>query len=108
MWFELFKAAVEASSCQKVADELGISRTSVSLVYNGKYPAKTDKIAALVMDTYGRVRCPYLNEEITHVQCRNHHESDAPTSSPRAMRHWRVCQGCQHKGEKGEQHATSS
>lgn len=107
MWFELFKAAVKSSSCQKVADTLDISRTTVSLIVNGKYPAKTDKIAALVMDTYGRVQCPHLNAEISNNECRLHHSAEVPTSSPRAMRHWKACQSCPHKAETGEQHANS-
>ena len=106
MWFELFKAAVESSSRQKVADDLGISRTAVSLIYSGKYPAKTDKIATLVMEIYGRVHCPHLGTEISNNECRLHHSAEVPTSSPRAMRHWKACQSCPHK-EKGEQHANS-
>jgi hypothetical protein len=102
MWFDLFKAAVESSSCQKVADTIDVSRTTVSLIYNGKYPAKTDKIAALVMDTYGRVQCPHLNEEISNNECRQHHSAEVPTSSPRAMRHWKACQSCPHNS--GEDH----
>lgn len=111
MWLDIFKRAVDASSRQRVADDLGISRTAVSLVYSGKYPASTDKIATLVMDTYGRVRCPHLDEEITHAECRRHHKAEAPTSSPRAMRHWKACQSCPIKvanaSAKGEQHANS-
>lgn len=94
MWFELFKRAVESSSRQKVAGDLGFSRTAISLIYSGKYPAKTDKIAARVMEIYGRVHCPHLDLEISNNECRRHHSAEVPTSSPRAMRHWKACQSC--------------
>lgn len=102
MWMNLLKQAVDATSKNAVAQQLGVSRTTISLVVDGKYPAKTDKIAALVLDTFGRVTCPHLCEEITLANCRKHHEAAPPTSSPRAMRHWRACQGCQHNSARKE------
>lgn len=109
MWLKLLQKAVERSNHSQVAREIQaatgrpISRSTVSLVCANKYPARTDKIAEMVLSTYGKVQCPFLDSEITLTECRQHHESAAPTSSPRAMRHWRVCQGCQHK--KGDRHA---
>jgi hypothetical protein len=101
MWLKLLQEAVDRTSCAQVAREMqtatgrAISRTTISLVYDNKYPARTDKIEEMVLSTYGKVVCPFLDSEITLAQCRQHHESNAPTSSPRAMRHWRACQGCQ-------------
>lgn len=97
MWLKLLTDAVEKSSKQAVADDLGISRTAISLVMNGKYPASTDKIEALVMALYSRVDCPHLGESIAITQCKRHHSEKAPTSSPRAMRLWRACQTCPNK-----------
>ena len=99
MWLDLLKQAVERTSCAAVAKELSteskaVSRTTISLVVSGKYPAKTDKIAELVINTFGRVECPFTSEEITLAECKKHHTSAVPTSSPRAMKHWRACQGC--------------
>ena len=96
MWLNLLTAAVAASNKTQVAAALDVSRTAISLVMSGKYPASTDKIAARVIETYGRVICPHLVAEITLAQCKRHHTSQAPTSSPRAMKHWRACQSCQH------------
>ena len=93
-WRVLLDRAVAASDIQAVADRLDLSRTTVSLVVNNKYPARPDKIAVRVMDVLGRVACPYLLVEITRAQCREFHGGRAPTSSPREMRHWRACQGC--------------
>lgn len=90
----LLKSAVDASSKAKVAEALDISRTAVSLVISGKYPASTDKIAARVIETYGRVICPHRGDEMTLAECKTYHTGQVPTSSPRAMKHWRACQTC--------------
>ena len=99
-WLELLTNAVNNSSKQAVADELGMSRTAISLVMNNKYPASTDKIAEKVTSLYSRVNCPHTGENITIAQCKQNHTAPAPTSSPRAMRLWRACQTCPNKGDK--------
>ena len=98
-WLELLRGKVKepGASMGSVATDLQMSRTTVSLVLSGKYPASTDKIAARVMQTYGRVECPFLREEISGAQCADYHQRPAPTSSPFAMRHWRACQGCPNR-----------
>jgi len=102
MWLNMLKQAVERSNKTAVALELGVSRTTISLVVDGKYPAKTDKIEALVLSTYGRVMCPFTCSEISLAECKKHHTSAVPTSSPRAMKHWRTCQGCQFNSARKE------
>lgn len=99
MWLELLTEAVKNSSKAKVAAELGISRTAISLVMHGKYPASTEKIEALVLNHYSRVECPHLCKSIQVTECRQHCANEAPTSSPRAMRFWRACQSCPNKME---------
>ena len=96
MWLELLRQAVADSSQAAVSRATGLSPTAISLALAGKYPAKTDKVADKVMLRYGRVACPFLQQEITFATCREHHGRAAPTSSPFAMRHWRACQGCPH------------
>jgi hypothetical protein len=100
MWLDILKSRVEASSMGIVADELELSRTTISLVVNGKYPASTDKIATKVIARYSTIACPFLEREITGAECRDFHTREAPTSSPFAMRHWRACQGCSHRRPK--------
>lgn len=99
-WLTLLKQAVKSSSRQAVADKLDVSRTAISLVLSGQYPAKTDKIAAKVLDMFARITCSHTGADITHAECRALSTSAVPTSSPQAMRHWRTCQHCTHKGEK--------
>lgn len=108
MWLDLLKEAVANSNRAAVARELDVSRTTISLVLDGKYPAKTDKIAELVLNTYGKVDCPHLAVQITLAECRSYHEMNVPTSSPRAMKHWRECQSCSNNTCKGKQDANSN
>lgn len=96
MWRSLLIAAVEASSKARVAAELGVSRTAVSLVVSDKYPADTRHIANRVLDVYGRIACPHLGTDISQAQCKSYYSSQPPTSSPRAMKHWRACQNCKN------------
>lgn len=101
-WLELLQQAVREHPRGKagVSDDLDISRTAISLAINGKYPAKTDKIAAKVMEAYARVDCPHLSETISINTCRAYALRTAPTNSPREMRHWRACQTCACKPEE--------
>lgn len=95
MWLTLLRQAEKATNITQVAARLKVSRTTISLVLAGKYPANTDRIAARVMDVYGRISCPFLGSEIVQAECRTQRSSAVPTSSPRAMQHWRACQSCE-------------
>ncbi len=100
-WMELLKSAIEKSTMTIVAEQLGVSRTAISLVVNGKYPSRTDRIEQRVTEVFGRVDCPYLQTHIRQSECRDYSASSIPTSSPRALRHWRACQGCDYKHTAG-------
>lgn len=109
-WLETLRQAVadHKRGIAGVAEQLDCSRTTLSLVLAGKYPAKTNRIEARVLNTYARIDCPHLGETITQAQCRGFAERPAPTNSPRDMRHWRACQGCPLKPApqlQGEHHA---
>ncbi|MCC6195686.1 MAG: LacI family transcriptional regulator [Burkholderiales bacterium] len=95
-WFTVLRARVDATSCQQVAEELGLSRTAVSLVLGGKYPASTARIATRVLRTYDRHLCPYLQEEIAGHECRRYAARKFSASAPMQARHWRACQVCPH------------
>lgn len=98
-WMKMLQDAVSKSTMTDVALRLGVSRTSISLVMSDKYPSSTDRIAARVIDIYGKVDCPYLQTHIRLGECREYSAAAIPTSSPRALRHWRACQKCQHRGD---------
>lgn len=100
MWMQLLTQAVKASSKQQVALDLGVSRTTISLIMNGKYPASTTHIEKRVLDVYGRIACPHLGTDITQAQCIENRTRTAPTSSPREMKFWRACQACPNNTEQ--------
>ena len=108
-WLDLLQQAVaeHKRGVAGVAEQIGVSRTALSLVLANKYPAKTDRIAAKVLNTYARVSCPHLGETITQAQCIDFATRTAPTNSPRDMCHWRACQSCHLKPATatGEPHA---
>lgn len=105
MWMDLLIEAVKKPSSKKaVADRLGISRSQVSRVISGTYGASTEHIAKKVLHVYGQIHCPHLSEQITQAQCKSYREGSAPTSSPRAMKHWRACQRCNQNTEQGANH----
>lgn len=93
-WLDLLRTEAKATSMQKAAIRLGISRTAVSLCLAEKYPASTDHIEAKVWEVLGQVDCPALGEVITSTACREFRERQAPTHNHMAMRHWKACQHC--------------
>lgn len=95
MWFDLLKKAVAESNITQVAAKLDVSRTTISLVLDSKYQAKTDKVAARVMEVYSRLDCPHMKTSIGQKECSQYRNRSVPTSSPRAMQHWRACQSCE-------------
>lgn len=100
-WMDLLRAAIEKSTMTIVAEQLGVSRTAISLVVNGKYPSSTNRIEAKVLEVFGKVECPYLQTHIRQSECRDYSASSIPTSSPRALRHWRACQACPNNHPQG-------
>lgn len=92
---KLLRNHCKATSITATAEELGVSRTAVSLVLSGKYPGKTEKMAERVMDALSRVRCPYSGDMVRPSFCQDM-AGKIPTSSPGALRWWRCCQTCEH------------
>ena len=98
-WMDLLIGAVSKSNILEVANKLGYSRTTVSLVLSGKYQGKTDKVAKKVLEVFAIVQCPFLQTEITLKECANFAHCKAPTHNPNKMQHWRYCQRCPNKQE---------
>lgn len=98
-WLELLAVAVRVDPRGRagVAERLGLSRSAISQVLSGKYPADPAKIAAKVLDYYDRLTCPHLAHEISPGACANYATRPCPTTSAREVRHWRACRACEHK-----------
>ncbi|WP_199508597.1 MULTISPECIES: hypothetical protein [unclassified Psychrobacter] len=88
-------------SYAEIARRLGYARPSLSLALSGNYTGSTDKIAAAYVSYRTQVVCPYLGETVSRGYCVEHALSAAPTHNPAALRHWRACQGCEHKPDEG-------
>ncbi|MHB1333427.1 MAG: LacI family transcriptional regulator [Sulfuriferula sp.] len=99
-WLELLQQAVAASNRTRVAEKMEVSRTAVSQLMSGNYGADTERMAARVMETFARTECPFLAREISQKECAAYARAAIPTSSPRAMKHWRACRTCPNKESK--------
>lgn len=94
-WRQILEDAVAGSSVTAAAARLGVSRTSVSLLLNGKYPGNTERMAARVMEVYGPMRdCPVYGGKVNDAICTERKAQPMPTSSPWALRRWRECRAC--------------
>lgn len=108
-WFLLLTDRCKGAVRARIAAQLGISNTALSMVMNGTGPygdgsASTTRFAERVVHTFGRYACPHLTAEaggeecvITADQCRGYAHRSPPTGSPRAMQHWQACRHCHHR-----------
>lgn len=101
-WLTLLRSAVSATSQADVARRLDLSRTSISLVLAGKYPGKTDRVAARVLRILGQVKCTHTAELVTATVCLDFAARRPPVNNPLKLLHWRACQSCPHRPVKGE------
>jgi len=102
-WVEVLRAEAEKPkrTKQAIANELGVSRTAISLICDGKYSARMDKVSAKiapkVMALYAcKVWCPHLRADLTPDACRHHATEAMPKSDPAKLRHWVACRNCPH------------
>lgn len=101
-WFQLLTRAVAESSVTAVAARLShgyerkYGRPAISQVLNGIYAAKTDKIAARVLEVLDRWECPYLQTEIVAEDCKEIHSGPTPHHDPARLAQRRVCRTCKH------------
>ena len=99
-WLRLLKQQVEAKGVRRVAQELSLSKSTVSLVVTGRYPASTRKIEEAVRRVYGEgkeVRCPVLGQVPVEACVRYWEEAQRVglrTNDPEKLRLFFVCRGC--------------
>lgn len=94
-WVVLVEQRIEQlGSIQKVADELGYARPSLSLALRGKYVGSTERLEETVLKVLGSVHCPILDRILEADECVQFREREAPTQNPAEMRFWRACQQC--------------
>lgn len=94
-WFAVLKEEVEKNGTAKTAAKLRYSMTSISLILNGKYSGKPDRVAAKVREVFRKVMCPFENRRMDRTECIEIALAPAPTHNPIKMQHWRSCQKCE-------------
>jgi hypothetical protein len=100
MWIEILRKEVAAKGPKQVAKELGIARSTVDLVLQGKYPASTVKVMERVKAIYGRdgkIICPVL-DEISPNTCAEKwnlaKKIGMKAGNPETLRLYKTCLSC--------------
>ena len=89
----LLKSAVAGSSVTAVARRLGVARSSLSLVINGKYPGGTGRMEQRIMEILGQP-CPVYGGARGPEASATRRAAPKPTAKPNSLRHWREGQQC--------------
>jgi hypothetical protein len=101
MWIDILRREVEAKGPKQVAKELGISRSTVDLVCQGKYQANTAAVEDRVKKIYGNngggITCPVLGE-ISPNTCSDKWNLakiiGMKAGNPDTLRLYKTCQNC--------------
>lgn len=95
-WHQILTDEVNRhGSIAAVARKLGYARTTISLVYHGRYPVPPDKIAVRVLEVFAsNITCPHLRDDIPRTACDELRNAAMPTNSATRLRHWTACQTC--------------
>lgn len=97
---ELFQAQVtEGKSLQQISDEIGYSRTTVSLYNSGQYRAGLAALEAAIVKTYDKRLCTHTGELIEPPTCERKALSPKPFGGSARLAWWICCQSCPHKPE---------
>jgi hypothetical protein len=106
---EMLRAAVGRLGGQAPAAEaMGVSRSAVSLILKGRYPAKDSSAMEARIRGLGGIDCPHLGRSVTPGHCRATALGPCPTHTPEALAAWRACRGCPHRPPAPPSPATPS
>ncbi len=95
---QLARAQLAAGKSKaQIAQEIGKSRTAVSLWLAGRYGASGARIEAALLKTYERRTCPADGAEKPPALCRHIALRPCPSGFPDAEALWRTCQTCPHQ-----------
>ena len=104
-WLDILRDRIGALGLVTVAKDLGAAKSTVSMVCNGKYPARTDKIQAKVLAVYGgqTVACPVLGE-IEAAACADNQARakriGLRAGNPQTLLLFKTCSNCPVRGAK--------
>lgn len=102
MWLEMLKKEVAAKGPKQAAKELGVSRSTVDLVCQGKYPASTQKIKDRVLRIYGEnglVSCPaadgdFISADLCADRWNKAKKIGMRASNPETLKLYKTCINC--------------
>lgn len=104
MWIEILKRQVEQKGGKQVAHELGIGRSTVSLLYQGKYPGSTKRMEKRIEAIYGKdgkIDCSLLGS-IDPSRCADTwtkaKKIGMKASNPETLRLYKTCTSCTVRG----------
>lgn len=103
-WLYHFRTAVDQLGATKVKKRLGCSATTVSQIYNNKYPSPTDKWRDrfLAEFTPGSVECPVLGE-ISRDACSFHRKREFAATNPQRVQLYHACRSCINNPDRIEE-----
>lgn len=96
-WISILAEQARTHGQEDVGKLLGISKTVISQLINGKYPGDMQRMQKLVEGAYMNrlVDCPVLGQVPLH-EC-DKHQGNKSTSNPIRLRLYRACRsGCEH------------
>lgn len=100
MWIELLKKEIKIKGASRVACELGVSKSTISLVCNGKYPAGMGKIEERIRKIYsnnGMIECPVLGP-VSPADCAENWQRAKAignrASNPQTIKLYHQCRRC--------------
>lgn len=98
----LCRAAVDAGSMTEVAEQIGYSRTSISLYLSGKYGAGVENLEAAILARYDIYPCTHSGTEISGPDCQRRATAPRPFGGKAREAHWQTCQSCSHNKHQGK------
>ena len=97
-WFNLLTQKVEQLGRRQVESDTGMSKTTLSMVLNGKYNGNLSNIESQVITAYTNitVNCPVLGT-IAVKRCNTEQVKGFSPSNPQRIRLYKACANCPHK-----------
>ncbi len=94
-WIALLREAAARMGNEAAGKAIGKSRPWVSRVLNGTYDKDPSAGAEAVLRVFKKLRCPYLERDITWQSCLDHQGHPVPTTSDQdGYWHARACMAC--------------
>lgn len=91
----LLRQKVKESSQAEVANRLGYSKATVSLVLNEKYNGNLNSVSLKIKEVFGglKVSCPVLGE-IDLSECAENKRQPFSATNPLRVRLFKACKSC--------------